>query len=69
MREKFHKVWKDHRGWMYVVRPHSGGYRGCYRKKGEQDWKAVHTLPAEEERKAEKELERYAVNHGMKRVI
>lgn len=54
---------------MYVVRPHSGGYRGCYRKKGEQDWKAVHALPTAEERKAEKELERYAVNHGMKRVI
>lgn len=69
MREKFHKVWKDSRGWMYVVRPHSGGSRGCCRKKGEQGWRAVKSLVDEEERKAKKDLERYVVNHGMKRVI
>lgn len=69
MRRPFPKVWKDKRGWLYVIRPHSGGYRGCYKKKGELDWRAVAALKAADKRKAGEDLEKYAKNHGMTRVI
>lgn len=34
MREKFHKVWKDSRGWMYVVRPPFRRISGVLPKEG-----------------------------------
>ncbi|WP_299413655.1 hypothetical protein [uncultured Dialister sp.] len=69
MRYPFHMARKDKRGWLYIVRPHSGGYRGCYKKKGGQDWKAVPSLKAKDRDKAEGDLNLYAMSHGMKRII
>ncbi len=69
MRFRLHKVWKDKRGWLFVVRPHSGGYRGCYKKKGGHDWKAVPSLKAKDRDKAEEDMTLYALSHDMKRVI
>ena len=69
MRFKLYKVWKDRRGWLYMVCPHSGGYRGCYKKKGGHDWKAVPSLKAKDSDKAEVDMTLYALSHDMKRVI
>lgn len=63
------KVWKDRRGWLYMVRPHSGGYRGCYKKKGGQDWKAVASLKAKLSDEAEGDMTLYAMSHDMKHVL
>lgn len=54
---------------MYTVRPRSGGWRGCCRKKGGQDWRAIPSLEAKERLQAEDDLEYYAFKHDMKRVI
>lgn len=69
MRFKLYKVWKDRRGWLYMVRPHSGGYRGCYKKKGGQDWKAVPSLKAKDSDEAEGDMTLYAMSHDMKHVL
>lgn len=52
-----------------MVRPHSGGYRGCYKKKGGQDWKAVASLRAKLSDEAEGDMTLYALSHDMKRII
>lgn len=62
------KVYIDERGWQYAVRPGLGNdiFKAFYRKPG-KSWHAVRAMAwFASEREAEADLERWAIEKGMK---